>query len=116
MDPDSWSSVLAACLGLNALTGVAYRVYRLSKGGPMADVTGQAILGVVLGGLAVATALGASWPRWPALGYALLFGLLVMPVWVLGVLIPLRPGALDYAFTACYWLCLAAIAVAAIAL
>jgi hypothetical protein len=45
-----------------------------------------------------------------------LFALVAMPVWVLGVLLPLPPGALDYSFTVVYWLLLIVIAVAAIAL
>lgn len=107
--------VLAAGLGTNAVIGLGYRVYRLRKGGPMADVVGQAILGGILLGLAVALVLGAGWPRWAALGYGLLFGLVVMPIWVLAVLIPLRPGPLDYAFTGSYWAALAVVVVAALA-
>jgi len=116
MDPNTWQLILAGALGLNAATGFGYRVYRLTKGGPLADVIGQAILAVLLIALAIATATGAGWPRWAALIYALLFGVAVMPVWVLAVLIPLRPGSVDYAFTALYWVCLAAIIAAAIAL
>jgi hypothetical protein len=116
MDGDAWQIVLVAALALNAVTGFGYRVYRLSKGGPMADVIGQAILGVLLGGLSLAVALDAGWARWPALAYGLLFGVIVMPIWVLAVLIPLRPRALDLAFTAIYWVALAAIVVSAFAL
>jgi hypothetical protein len=116
MTSDAWQMTLAGLLGLNAATGFGYRVYRLAKGGPMSDVIGQAVLGVVLVGLALATAMGAGWPRWAALIYALLFGVAVMPVWVLAVLIPLEPRALDYTFTALYWVCLVGIAVSAIAL
>ena len=116
MDPNTWQLVLIGALGLNAATGFGYRVYRLTKGGPLGDVIGQALLTVILIGLAVATATGAGWSRWAALIYALLFGVAVMPVWVLAVLIPLRPAWVDYAFTALYWTCLAAIIVAAIAL
>ncbi len=115
MDSEVWTTVLAAALVTNAIIGVAYRVYRLHRGGPKADVVGQAILGALLLGLAVALALGADWPRWPALGYGLLFGLVVMPLWVLAVLIPLRPGPLDYAFTAFYWGALAVIVIASLA-
>lgn len=115
MTSDGWQLTLAVALGLNAAVGFGYRVYRLAKGGPMADVVGQAILGLVLVGLALATAAGAGWPRWGALIYALLFGVAVMPLWVLAVLIPLRPGKVDYAFTALYWGCLIAIAIAAVA-
>lgn len=115
VDHDFWRLLLAAGLGVNAALGLAYRVYRLSKGGPVADVIGQVILGAVLAVFAIALVAGAGWPRWPALIYGLLFGLAVMPVWVLGVLIPLPPRAPDYAFTAVYWLMLLAIVVAALA-
>lgn len=116
MDGDAWRVVLVTALSLNALLGFVYRAYRLSKGGPMSDVIGQAILGVLLALLAVSSALDAGWARWPEMVYALLFALVVMPVWVLAVLIPQRPGPLDYAFTALYWIGLVTIAVAAIAL
>ena len=112
----SWQTVLVVALALNAAIGFGYRVYRLTKGGPMGDVVGQAVLGVLLAGTAVAVAADAEWARWPAFVYALLFGILVMPVWVLAVLIPLRPGPLDYAFTATYWALLAVIGTASIAL
>ena len=115
MTSDAWQLTLAALLGVNAVIGFGYRVFRLTKGGPVSDVIGQAVLGVILIGLAVATAAGAGWPRWAALIYALLFGVAVMPVWVLAVLIPLQPRLIDYAFTAVYWMGLAAIAIAAIA-
>ena len=114
MDTDTWEAILAGALGLNAATGFGYRVYRLAAGGPLGDVIGQAILGVLLVLLAVATAMGAGWARWAALIYALLFGVAVMPLWVLAVLIPLRPRWIDYTFTATYWVCLALIAVAAL--
>jgi hypothetical protein len=116
MKSDTWRLVLVAALLVNAATGFGYRVYRFRKGGPKADVVGQAILGGLLTVLAGALALGAGWPRWGALGYALLFGVVVMPIWVLAVLIPLRPGRIDYAFTATYWALLIVIAVAAFAL
>ncbi|MFN2526838.1 MAG: hypothetical protein ABR505_11345 [Actinomycetota bacterium] len=116
MADDLWGQVLIAALALNAAGGFGYRAHRLSKGGPLADVIGQAILGLLLAGLAVALAAGATWARWPALFYGLLFGTIVMPVWVLGVLIPMRPAAVDYAFTAVYWLSLAAIVVSALLL
>lgn len=116
MDDHFFRQVLIAALALNATGGFAYRTYRLTKGGPLADVIGQAILGVLLVGLAVTLAGGMSWPRWPALGYGLVFGLVVMPIWVMGVLIPLRPTAIDYGFTAFYWASLAAIVVSALLL
>jgi hypothetical protein len=116
MTSDAWQITLVLLLGANAVVGFGYRVFRLTKGGPLSDVIGQAILGVILIALALATATGAGWPRWVALIYALLFGVAVMPVWVLAVLIPLQPRWVDYAFTAVYWVALAGIAVAAIAL
>jgi len=103
MDPDLWRNVLAGALLANALAGFSYRLYRYRRGGPLGDVWGQAILGVLLGALAVALVVGAGWPRWPALGYAVLFGFVVMPLWTLAVLIPLPPERIDYAFTGLYW-------------
>ncbi len=116
MDSPTWQTVLVGALLLNAVLGFGYRVYRLSKGGPLGDVIGQAALGILLIGLALAVALGGGWARWPALVYGLLFGLLVMPVWTLAVLIPLRPERVDWAFTGFYWAALALICVAAFAL
>jgi hypothetical protein len=110
----TWQAVLVAALGLNAALGFGYRVYRLTKRGPMADVVGQAILAAVLVVLAVGAAGGHSWARWAALGYGLLFGLIVMPVWTLAVLLPLPPGRADYAFTGVYWATLAIVVLAAI--
>lgn len=114
MDSDTWRAVLVTALLVNAASGLGYRVYRLSRGGPRADVVGQAILGALLAGLAAGLAAGAGWPRWAALVYGLLFGVVVMPIWVLAVLIPLRPRAVDYAFTAVYWLMLVAIIAAGV--
>ena len=114
MTENPWQVVLVVALGLNAVIGFGYRVYRLTKGGPIADVWGQAILGALLVGTAIGLALGAGWLRWFALVYAVLFALLVMPIWVLGVLIPLRPGAIDYAFTATYWVALILIGLATV--
>jgi hypothetical protein len=94
--------------------GLAYRVYRLRRGGPAADVVGQAILTSVLVVLALLEAGGVGWARWVALAYALLFGLIVMPLWIMAVLIPSRPGRTDLAYTAAYWLGLAVVAVAAV--
>jgi hypothetical protein len=115
MTAETWQVLLAAALAMNAVLGFGYRVYRLSKGGPMGDVVGQAILGVMLAGLAVAVAADAGWARWAALGYGLLFGVVVMPLWTLAVLLPLPPKRIDYAFTAVYWMLLLVIVVAAIA-
>lgn len=106
--------MLGAALVANAALGFGYRVYRLTKGGPLGDVIGQGILGLLLVALAVAALAGAGWSRWVALVYALLFGVAVMPVWVLAVLIPLPPHRIDYGFAAVYWGVLALIAVAAI--
>ena len=110
-----WKVVLVGALALNGVIGFGYRVHRLAKGGPLGDVVGQAILGCLLGGIAIGAAAGAAWARWVALAYALVFGVVVMPVWVLAVLIPLRPGTVDYSFTAVYWCGLAVIAVSALA-
>ena len=115
MDSDTWRAVLVAGLLFNAASGLGYRVYRFRMGGPKSDVVGQSILGILLVGLAVALAEGAGWARWPALAYGLLFGVVVMPLWVLAVLIPLGPRAVDYAFTGVYWIVLALIVVAAVA-
>jgi hypothetical protein len=111
-----WRTVLVVALALNAGLGFGYRVYRLTKGGPIADVWGQAILGVLLAVTAAAVGMDFGWGRWVALVYGLLFGLAVLPVWILGVLIPMRPRTPDYAFTAVYWLALIIIVVAALAL
>lgn len=114
MNSDAWLVVLAAALVVNAVLGFGYRVYRLTRGGPTSDVIGQALLGALLIAVAVAAGVGAGWARWPALGYALVFGVIVMPVWVLAVLIPLPPERIDYAFTVVYWMGLVVVAVAAI--
>ncbi len=103
MSLNGWELALALGLGANATLGFGYRIYRLTKGGPLGDVIGQAVLGVVLTILAVGVAAGQSWARWGALIYGLLFGVAVMPIWVLAVLIPADPKRLDYAFTAVYW-------------
>lgn len=116
MHADTWQAALVAALVVNAALGFGYRVFRLTKGGPLADVAGQAVLGVVLFALAAGAAAGMSWARWGALAYALLFGLVVMPVWTLAVLIPQRPGALDVGYAVVYWVALAVAAAASIAL
>lgn len=115
MSTDGWETTLAIALATNAVLGLGYRVYRLAKGGPPADVVGQAALGLLLGALAAVVASGSDWARWTALAYGLLFGVVVMPIWVLAVLIPMRPAALDYAFTVVYWAALVLIVVASIA-
>ena len=114
MKSETWETVLVGALAANAIIGLGYRVYRRAKGGPIADVWGQAILGVLLMAAAVAILLGAGWPRWIAFGYAAVFALLVMPIWVLGVLLPMRPRAIDYTFTITYWVLLVAIGIAAV--
>ncbi len=110
----TWQVLLVAALALNAALGFGYRVYRLTKGGPLGDVTGQAILGLLLGGVAVGVALDQSWARWTALTYGLLFALVVMPLWTLAILIPMRPQRVDLAFTVVYWGTLVLIALAAV--
>lgn len=115
MNDDAWQSVLAAALTVNAVLGLGYRVFRFTKGGPASDVVGQGILGVLLAATAIGAAVGAAWSRWVALVYGGLFGLAVMPIWVLAILIPLRPKAIDYTFTGIYWVNLFVIVTAAIA-
>jgi hypothetical protein len=115
MDTDAWRIVLIVALIANALLGVGYHTFRLTKGGPIGDVVGRAVLGVVLIGLAVAVGLEVGWAPWAALIYGLLFGLAAMPVWILAVLLPMEPGKLDYAFTAIYWACALLVIPAAIA-
>lgn len=112
---EMWRLLLVGFLGLNAVLGFGYRAYRLTKGGPLGDVTGQAILGLLLGGIALGVAAEQGWARWAALVYGVLFGLIVMPLWTLAILIPMRPEKIDYAFTAVYWTTLVVIVVAALA-
>lgn len=114
MDENLWRYLLVGALAYNAVAGFGYRVYRLTRGGPMNDVMGQALLGVILAALAVAVATGQEWSRWVAFAYALLFGIVVMPVWTLGVLIPSSPRAIDHAYAVTYWAALGSIAAAAI--
>ena len=114
MKAETWELILVAALIANGAIGLGYRVYRRTKGGPIADVWGQALLGVLLTGLAIGIVAGAGWLRWAALTYAVLFALLVMPVWVLGVLLPMQPRALDYTFTVVYWALLLVIGTAAL--
>ena len=114
MNLDTWTAVLAGTLLINAALAFGYRVYRLSKGGPMGDVVGQAVLATMLVGIALGLAAGADWLRWLALGYAVLFGVLVMPVWTLAILVPMDPRPIDYGFTATYWGSLVLIGVAAV--
>lgn len=114
MNADPWELTLAVALVVNAVLGLSYRIYRAARGGPRADVVGQALLGALLLIVAGFAMSGAGWPRWVALAYGLLFGVIVMPVWLLAVLIPLPPRAGDWAFTVIYWAGLALIVVAAL--
>ncbi len=115
MSASTWQIFLMAGLVLNATVGLGYRIYRYSKGGARSDVIGQSILGALL----LLTALGIVMGWGPAtviaLGYGLVFGLVVMPLWTVAVLIPLRPRRLDYGFTIVYWSALGLIVVASIA-
>lgn len=106
--------MLSASLVVNAILGLGYRVYRRTRGGPRADVWGQAVLGSLLVLVAMGLALGVEWLRWVAFGYAVLFTFLAMPIWVLGVLLPMRPRAVDYAFTVSYWVLLVVVGVSAL--
>ena len=56
MEMETWRIILVAALALNGVLGFGYRAYRLTKGGPLGDVVGQAILGLLLAGLAVGVA------------------------------------------------------------
>ncbi|HEX2236122.1 MAG TPA: hypothetical protein VHK89_07595 [Actinomycetota bacterium] len=114
MASDPWQATLVAALVVNAVSGFAYRVYRLARGGPTADAIGQAALGVVLVAIAFAVAAEAGWARWAALAYGVLFAIVVMPVWTVAVFIPMRPGPLDRAFAATYWAVLVVVVVAAL--
>lgn len=106
--------VLVVALAAVAGLGLVYRAYRVTKGGPRWDAYGQAVLALGLVLVALAIDHGVIWSRWIAFGFAVLFSLVVMPVWVLGVLIPMRPAAIDYAFTAAYWVGLIVVGVAAL--
>ncbi|MBW3594900.1 MAG: hypothetical protein KY391_04920 [Actinobacteria bacterium] len=111
---ETWTVVLIAALAANATLGLGYRVYRLSHGGPRADVWGQAVLATLLVAVAIGLAAGIGTLRWIAVAYAAFFAFVAMPIWVLGVLLPMRPGALDYTFTVTYWILLVVIGVAAV--
>lgn len=114
MTSETWNIVCAIALAFNAASGFGYRVYRVTKGGPIGDVIGQAILGLVLAVLAIGVGLDQTWGLWGAVIYGLLFGVAVMPVWVLAVLIPSEPRKTDYAFTVLYWCALAVVVVSAL--
>src|SRR4051794_11055701 len=115
MNHSTWTAVLVGGLVFNAVIGLGYRVYRYTKGGPVADVWGQTVLALVLCGLAIGLANDVAWLRWVALAYAAVYALLAMPVWILGVLIPLPPKAIDYGFAVAYYLGLLVVAVSAVA-
>jgi hypothetical protein len=105
---------LVTVLALNAVLVFSYRVFRLMQGGPAADAIGGAILAALLAVLAIAVSLEAGWARWAALLYGVGFGAVVMPVWTLAVLLPMRPGRIDYGFAATYWATLIGIVVMAV--
>lgn len=109
-----WEAILFSSLLASALLVFGYRVYRLSKGGPMADVVGGAVLAVMLIAIAIGHDQGVEWARWPAFVYAVLFGLVAMPIWTLGVYLPSRPGPLDHAVIALYWISLILIGISAL--
>jgi hypothetical protein len=109
---NAWGQTLTVALAVSAALAFGYRVYRLGKGGPIPDAIGGAVLAVILVAVGVLWGTGAEWSRWIALVYAVVFGLIAMPVWTLGVFIPSRPGAVDYAFICAYWASLVLIAAA----
>ena len=109
-------TALIVLLVLNASLGLGYRIFRLSKGGPMGDVVGQALLGALLVGTAAGVAAGWDLARWVAASYAALFALVVMPLWTLAVLVPMRPDRVDLAFAIGYWTVLFGIFVAALSI
>lgn len=110
----TWQTVLIAALLISGSLVFAYRLYRTTRGGPAADAAGGAALLGLLGALAWALAADMLWVRWVALAYAVLFGIVVMPIWTLAVLIPLPPRALDWGFAVLYWLTLPVIGIAAL--
>ena len=116
MNGDAWRIALVILLVLNASLGLGYRIFRLSKGGPLGDVVGQAVLAVLLGATAIGVSVGWSATRWIAIVYAALFALVVMPLWTLAVLVPMRPGRIDLAFSIAYWVALSGILIAALSL
>lgn len=111
---DRGDAALVGALAVSAVVILTYRIYRLSKGGPVADVYGGAVLALLVAGIALLESGGVGWARWAALAYGLLFALVVMPVWTLAVLLPLRPGPVDHVATAVYWGSLVAIVIAAL--
>lgn len=112
---ESWKTILVVCLALTAALGLGYRIYRWTKKGPPGDVWGQAVLAAVLIALAVGVGRDWTWARWASVGFGAFFGAVVMPLWVLAVLIPMRPRRLDIAYTAAYWALLIVLVIAGIA-
>lgn len=112
--PDGQTALMLA-LAVSAALAFGYRVYRLTKGGPLPDAIGGAVLAAMLITLGVLAGTGAGWVKWPAFGYGVAFALVVMPIWTLAVYIPARPGALDHLLVGAYWLSLVAVAIAALA-
>ncbi len=117
MNGDAWRIALIVLLVLNASLGLGYRIFRLiKKGGPLGDVIGQAVLAVLLAATAAGVSAGWDVARWIAVVYSALFALVVMPLWTLAVLVPMRPERLDLAFAVGYWVALIGILVAALSL
>jgi len=116
MNGDAWRIALIVLLVLNASLGLGYRIFRLTKGGPLGDVIGQAALAVVLAATAAGVSAGWDVARWIAVVYSALFALVVMPLWTLAVLVPMRPERIDLAFAIGYWVALIGILVAALSL
>lgn len=109
-------TTLALSLAWVALLGVGYRFYRYrNRRGPLEDFLGQVVLGVVLLLLAAAATAEVGAIKWTALGFGLIFGVVVMPIWILAVFIPGEPRKIDYWFVALYYLGLVATVVAALA-
>jgi hypothetical protein len=69
----------------------------------------------LLVGLAIGVLAGLGAATVGGLVYGAFYGIVVMPIWTLAVLLPMRPGPLDYAFTVVYWSLLALIVIAAVA-
>lgn len=106
---------MVVSLIVSGVLAFGYRLYRMRKGGPTPDAVGGAVLAVGLAGVAIAFASGTLWVRWIALGYALLFGLVVTPIWVLAVFIPARPRPWETLVIVAYWISVATVGVSAIA-
>ncbi len=108
------STALAIVLVANGLIAFGYRIFRWkAKSGPLEDAIGGGILAVLLGLLSLGVA-DLGWARWLAFGYGIFFAVIVVPIWTLAVLIPGRPGRIDYAFAGLYEVSLGAIAVLAL--